>query len=88
MDNREIFEAELKKLEDEWFDAKWSWNADIDLALYSVLMCRGDLYMRYRILFKSIDALKVVEGVAEDILNDMHKTLLEKENNRNVEHLP
>lgn len=81
MSNREIFEAELKRLEDEWFDAKWAWNADIDLALYNVLMCRGDQYIRYRISFKSIDALKVVEGVAEDILNDMLKALLEKEKN-------
>lgn len=79
MNNREIFEAELKKLEDEWFDAKWAWNADIDLALYSILMCRGNRRIRYRCSFKSIDALKVVEGVAEDILNDMHKALLEKE---------
>lgn len=87
MDNREIFETELKKLEDEWFDAKWSWNADIDLALYSVLMCMGKHRIRYRCSFQSIDALKVVEGVAEDILNDMYKTLLEKENNHD-EYLP
>jgi hypothetical protein len=79
MNNREIFEAELKKLEDEWFDAQWAWNADIDLALYSVLMCRGKYRIRYRCSFKSIDALNVVEGVAEDILNDMHEALLEKE---------
>ena len=82
MSNREIFEAELKRLEDEWFDAKWAWNADIDLALYSVLMCMGKHRIRYRCSFKSIDALKVVEGVAEDILNDMHKALLEKEGYR------
>jgi len=81
MSNREIFEAELRKLEDEWFDAKWAWNADVDLALYSILMCRGNHRIRHRCSFKSIDALKVVEGVAEDILNDMLKALLEKEKN-------
>lgn len=81
MSNCEIFEAELKRLEDEWFDAKLAWNADIDLALYSILMCRGKRRIRYRCSFKSIDALKVVEGVAEDILNDMLKALLEKEKN-------
>lgn len=81
MSNREIFEAELKRLEDEWFDAKWAWNADIDLALYSIFMCRGNRRIRYRCSFQNIDALKVVEGVAEDILNDMLKALLEKEKN-------
>lgn len=81
MTNRETFEAELKKLEDEWFDAKWAWNADVDLALYSVLMSRGKRYIRYRCSFDHIDALKVVEGLAEQILDDMYETLLEKEKN-------
>jgi hypothetical protein len=79
--NREIFEAELKRLEDEWFGAKWAWNADADLALYSVLMSSGRRYIRCRCSFELIDALKVVEGVAEQILNDMYETLLGKEKN-------